>query len=216
MRTPADVRVAPPHHRGHRSSQRWLFSTLVTTALVVLLVAWAVRTYDRLAEADQEVRARWTQLQTTAQRRLELVPDLVALSRWVEAFEPTVLSEVAAARAHVVQLTPGELRRVLDDPSVFVRFQGGHERLGVALGRLTSTAQSHPSLGATPAFRQLRAQLEVTEDRLAVERLRYNEAARTFNATRTEFPAMFVARAFRDRFQEKALFQLAPGASTPR
>lgn len=207
MRTPADVRVAPPHPRR---PARWLLSSLVSTVLLVLLLAWAVRTWDRLAEADQEVRARWSQLQSTAQRRVELVPDLVALARWAETFEPTVLSEVAAARAHVVQLTPGELRRVLDEPALFVRFQDGHERLGVALARLVSTAEAHPGLGPAPAFRDLRAQLEATEDRLAIERLRYNEAARTFNALRADFPAVLVARGFRDRFHEKPLFQLAP------
>lgn len=222
MRTPADARVAPPHQGGHRGANRWLLTSTLTLGLVVFLVAWAVRTYDRLAEAEQEVRARWSQLQATTQRHLDLVPELVAQAQAADAFEPTVLSEVAAARAHVVQLSPGELQRVLDEPALFLRFQRGHERLGVALQRLLTTGQSHPSLGASPAFRQLRAQLEAVDDRLAIERLRYNEAARAFNATRTHFPALLIARGFSLRFQEKPPFQLVidpaltPGGPSPR
>lgn len=200
----------------------WLFGSVVVIGLVVLLATWLLRTRDVLAAADQETRARWKQLESTLQQRLALSPDLVAAARWEGDFEPTVLAEVAAARAHVVQFSPAELVRLLDEPALFMRFQNGHERLALALQRLITASEAHPTLGASPAFQQLRAQLTALEARLALQRLRYNDAARVFNAARNELPAMFVARAFRGRFDEKPLFlapadaELAPGGGRLR
>ena len=102
--------------------------------------------------------------------------------------------------------------KVPNSPEELARFQAAQEGLGSALGRLMVVVEKYPDLKATQNFRDLQAQLEGTENRIAVERMRFNEAARAFNTRRNSFPTVLVAGFFGDRFRDKAYFKAQPGA----
>jgi LemA protein len=200
----------PSPHR--RSSAGLLFTLVAIAGLSLLVVGWAVSTYNSLVSGDQDVRSRWAQVENAYQRRADLVPNLVETVKGAAAFETKTFTEVTEARARVGQISGRDLANVLEDPKSFERFQAAQQTLGASLQRLLAVSEAYPDLKATTNFRDLQAQLEGTENRIAVERMRFNEAARDFNTLRSRFPAMFVARSFGDRFSAKPYFEAAPEA----
>ncbi|HVK72371.1 MAG TPA: LemA family protein [Kofleriaceae bacterium] len=183
---------------------------------VVLLGALAVgigtcTTYNRLVGKSQEVDAQWAQVQNVYQRRADLVPNLVATVKGAAQFERETLREVTEARSRVgqVQLPRGEAPT---DPADLQKFQQAQDQLGGALSRLLVVAEQYPNLTATQGFRDLQAQLEGTENRIAVERMRYNEVARGYNTARARFPAALFASFFGDRFAKRPYFVAQAGA----
>ncbi|HXG16507.1 MAG TPA: LemA family protein, partial [Calidithermus sp.] len=145
------------------------------------------------------------------QRRADLIPNLVETVRGFAAQERTVLEEVTRARAAAtgVQLPP----EALSDPKALERFQAVQRELGGALGRLLLVVERYPELRSNQNFLALQSQLEGTENRIAVERRRYNEAVREYNTRLRLFPGSLVARLA--GFQPKAFFEAAPDAATP-
>lgn len=201
------------HASPHRSSSSgMLFALIAIAGLSLLVVGWAVSTYNALITGDQDVRSRWAQVENAYQRRADLVPNLVETVKGAAAFETKTFTEVTEARAQVGQVSGVELAGVLEDPKAFERFQAAQHTLGASLQRLLAVSEAYPDLKATANFRDLQAQLEGTENRIAIERMRFNEAARDFNTLRSRFPAMFVARSFGDRFAAKPYFEAAPEA----
>jgi LemA protein len=196
----------------HRSPAGLMFSLLAMAGLALLLIAWGVSTYNGLVQGDQEVRSRWAQVENTYQRRADLVPNLVETVKGAAAFESNTFTAVTEARAKVGQMSGNGVEKALEDPEAFARFQAAQQSLSTSLQRLLVISENYPDLKATANFRDLQAQLEGTENRIAIERMRFNEAARDFNTLRNRFPAMFVARSFGDRFKDKPYFQAAPSA----
>jgi LemA protein len=146
------------------------------------------------------------------QRRADLVPNLVETVKGAAAFEKSTFTAVTEARAKVGQVNLGGKAPV--GPEAMAGFQRAQEGLGSALSRLLVVVEKYPELKATQNFRDLQAQLEGTENRIAVERMRFNQAAQTFNTKRNSFPTVFVAGFFGDRFRERVYFKAQAGAET--
>ena len=171
-------------------------------------------TYNNLVALDQSVQAQWGQVENVYQRRADLIPNLVATVKGVANFEKSTYIAVAQARAQVGQVQSSTPPNVTSDPQSFAKFQAAQDGLSSALSRLLVVVERYPDLKANENFLTLQSQLEGTENRIAVERRRYNDVAQTFNTTRQSFPTVFVAGFFGSRFATKAYFQAQPGAQT--
>jgi LemA protein len=181
--------------------------------LVVVIAALALAgTYNRLVTLDQAVQSQWAQVESAYQRRADLIPNLVATVKGAANFEKSTYVAVADARAKVGQLNLGS--GVPNDPAAFAKFSAAQDGLSSALSRLLVTVERYPDLKATQNFADLQAQLEGTENRITVERMRFNRTAQAFNTTRDSFPTVLVAGLFGPRFNEKAYFKSAAGSET--
>ena len=191
-------------------------SRILAIAGVVLLVVLGITCvsgYNKLVRLDQATQSQWAQVENTYQRRADLVPNLVETVKGAAAFEKGTITEVTEARSRVGQ---GSLPKdITTRPEDFGKYQAAQDQLGSALSRLLVVAEAYPTLTATQSFRDLQAQLEGTENRITVERMRYNEAARDFNTARASFPTSIVAAVFSGRFQDKLYFVAKAGAAEP-
>jgi LemA protein len=180
--------------------------------LAVVLGLPLIGSYNTLVQLDQAVQSQWGQVQNVYQRRADLVPNLVETVKGAAAFEKDTFTQVAEARSQVGKVTAESLQNVANDPQAFERFQQAQAGLSSALSRLMVVVEKYPDLKATANFRDLQAQLEGTENRIAVERKRFNDAAQAFNTKRMSFPTVVIAGFFGSRFNEKAYFKAAEGA----
>ncbi len=193
---------------------RWAIGCGAVLVIVVLVLGLAVAGgYNSLVALDQAVQAQWGQVENVYQRRADLVPNLVETVKGAAAFEKDTFTAVTEARSRVGQVAAGG-QNVPNDPAAFEKFQQAQDGLSSALSRLMVVVEKYPDLKATENFRQLQAQLEGTENRITVERMRFNEAAQAFNTRRQSFPTLLIAGFFGDRFREKAYFQSQAGAET--
>jgi LemA protein len=180
--------------------------------LVLLIGAFSLRsTYNDVVTLEQDVNAKWAQVQNVYQRRADLIPNLVATVKGYAAHESEVLQAVTASRSQVgsIQATP----EILNNPAEFQKFQQAQAGLGSALQRLLVVVEKYPDLKANQNFLELQSQLEGTENRIAVERKRFNESAQQYNTRIKQFPTNLVAGFF--RFTEKQYFQGTPGSEKP-
>ena len=182
---------------------------LVLAAVVLAFMAWG--TYNGLVTLDQDVNAKWAQVQNVYQRRADLVPNLVATVKGYAAHEREVLETVTASRAQAgsVQATP----EILNNAAEFQKFQQAQASLSSALSRLLLVVERYPDLKANQNFLELQTQLEGTENRIAVERKRFNESAQAYNTKTKQFPSLVFARMF--GFSEKQYFQATAGSEKP-
>jgi len=183
--------------------------------LVVILVIGAMtlaNTYNRLVTLDQAVQSQWAQVESVYQRRADLISNLVATVKGAANFEKSTYVAVAQARSKVGQLNLGG--GVPNDPAAFAKFSAAQDGLSSALSHLLAVVENYPDLKATQNFADLQAQLEGTENRIAVERMRFNKTAQNFNTTRDSFPTVLIAPFFGARFNEKAYFKSQPGSET--
>jgi LemA protein len=180
--------------------------------IAILLGLSVVGTYNTLVRLDQAAQAQWAQVENVYQRRADLVPNLVETVKGASNFEKDTLTAVTEARAKVGQVTPGAMQKIVNDPAAFQRFQQAQDGLSSALSRLMVVAERYPELKATQNFRDLQVQLEGTENRIAVERMRFNETAQAFNTQRESFPTVLIAGFFGQQFQPKAYFKAQTGA----
>jgi len=190
--------------------KRWL--PIAAIAVAVLIGGAMVSGYNSLVRLDQDVRAAWGQVENVYQRRADLVPNLVETVKGAAAFEKDTFTAVANARSQVGKISAEGLEKIVGDPEAFARFQQAQDGLSSALSRLLVVTERYPELKATAAFRDLQVQLEGTENRVAVERMRFNESARAFNTKRQSFPTVIMAGFFGDRFREKPYFKAQAGA----
>lgn len=183
----------------------------IVVVLGVILVAAGVSSYNGLVNRSQAVDAQWAQVQNVYQRRADLVPNLVGTVAGAANFEKSTVTEVTAARASVgqVKLDPNSAPT---DPAQLAAFEQAQGALTSALSRLLVVVERYPDLKATANFQTLQAQLEGTENRISVERGRFNDLARDYNSAIKRFPAVFYAGMF--GFKEKAYFTAQPGAET--
>jgi LemA protein len=185
-----------------------LIAIVVILLAVVGVVAWSIGVNNQLVRAEVDVSEKWSQVQNVYQRRADLIPNLVETVKGFAAQERTVLEEVTKARASVagIKATP----ELVNDPQAMKRFQEAQAQLGGALSRLLVTVERYPDLKSNQNFLALQSQLEGTENRIAVERRRFNESVREYNTRLRVFPASLVA-SFRG-FKEKAFFEATPGS----
>lgn len=193
---------------------KWAIGCGVIIAIGALVIGMSgVGVYNSLVTLDQAVQAQWGQVENVYQRRADLVPNLVATVKGAAAFEQETFTAVAEARSRVGQVAGGG-QQVPSDPAAFAQFQQAQDGLSSALSRLMVVVERYPDLKATENFRDLQAQLEGTENRISVERMRFNEAAQAFNTKRQSFPTVMIAGFFGDRFKEKVYFKAQAGAET--
>lgn len=194
-------------------TKKVVLGVLAAIVVIVLMIGFSISgTYNSLVSLDQGVQAQWAQVQNVYQRRADLVPNLVNTVKGAATFEQQTLTAVTQARAQVGQVTSGAIENIARDPEAFARFQQAQDGLSSALSRLMVVAERYPELRATQNFRDLQVQLEGTENRIAVERMRFNEAAQAFNTRRETFPTVLIAGFFGDRFRTKSYFQAQAGA----
>jgi LemA protein len=183
---------------------------IAVVVAVVLVGLWAMSTNNRLVGLEENVKSSWSQVENTYQRRMDLVPNLVETVKGVAGFEERTYTAVAEARSKAGQIqVSGDL---LADPEKFQQFEAAQRQLSGSIGRLLATAEAYPQLKASENFRDLQAQLEGTENRIAVERRRFNEAVNEYNVAVKRFPARVIAPML--GFKEKPYFQAAEGAQT--
>jgi LemA protein len=188
-------------------------STIAGLVLLVLAAGLASGCgYNSIQAADEDVKAAWADVQNQYQRRMDLVPNLVNTVKGAASFERETLQAVIEARSKAagVKLDPS----LLEDPQAFARFQESQSQLGSALSRLMVVVERYPELKATGAFRDLQAQLEGTENRIAVARRRYIQAVSAYNKQVRQFPTNLTARYLLDA-EVRPTFEAASGAETP-
>ena len=187
-------------------------------ALVLILLiggGWFIGVRNHMVELDQQVQAQWAQVENDYQRRFDLIPNLVRTVQGAANFEKSTLEAVIGARARVGQVqapsgAPGTQSNLPNDPNAMAQFAGAQENLSGALSRLLVVVERYPDLKSNQNFLELQSQLEGTENRIAVERRRYNEVAATFNTAILKFPANLVANM--SNFKPKAYFQGTKGS----
>ncbi len=184
----------------------------VLVGLVVILGLWVMGAYNGLVSLDQKALSQWAQVESAYQRRADLIPNLVETVKGAAEFEKDTFTQVTEARAKVGQVQLGN--SPANDPEAFAKFQQAQDGLSSALSRLMVVVEKYPDLKATQNFRDLQVQLEGTENRINVERMRFNEAAQGFNTKRMSFPTVIIANFFGKRFQEKSYFKSQAGAET--
>jgi LemA protein len=177
---------------------------------VVILIMWVVGIYNNLVTLNETVNQSWSQVENQYQRRADLIPNLVSTVKGYANFEKSVLTEVTQARASVGGIKA--TKEILDDPESFQKFQAAQGQLSGALSRLLVTVENYPDLKANENFLQLQAQLEGTENRIAVERRRFNETVQGYNTTIKRFPNAVFANIF--GFRDKQYFKATVGSET--
>jgi len=180
----------------------------VLVVIVVIAFMWGIGVNNQLVGADVAVNEKWAQVQNVYQRRADLIPNLVETVKGFATQERTVLEEVTQARASAgsIKATP----ELLNDPAAFKKFQDAQNQLGGALSRLLVTVERYPELKSNQNFLALQSQLEGTENRITVERQRFNEAVRDYNLRVRVFPASLIASL--RGFKEKPFFESTPGS----
>ncbi len=186
-----------------------LISLIVVVGVIVLGMALFGGIYNNLVQSDEAVKSAWSQVENVYQRRLDLIPNLVETVKGYAAHERETLEAVIEARSKIsaVNISP----EVVNNPSALAQFEALQGNLSGALSRLLAVIERYPDLKANQNFLTLQAQLEGTENRIAVERMRFNEAARQFNTMRRVFPNNLIANLF--GFQEKVYFKADEAAA---
>jgi len=189
----------------------WIGCGVVALVLVVIavgVIGWGIGVYNGLVRQQVAVDTAWSQVQNVYQRRMDLIPNLVETVKGAANFEKSTFTEVTAARAKASQMVLSP--EILNDPSRFRQFQQAQGELSGALSRLLVTVENYPQLTASQNFRELQSQLEGAENRIAVERRRFNETVQGYNTAIRVFPASLIAGMF--RFTPKVFFESEPGA----
>jgi LemA protein len=178
---------------------------------VLVVGGMAAGAYNKLNAADQAVSGAWAQVENVYQRRADLIPNLVETVKGAANFEKDTLTQVIQARASATQVKLDA--NSIKDPAAFAQFQKAQDGLGSAIGRLLVSVEKYPELKATQSFQTLQSQLEGTENRISVERGRFNDVTQAYNTLRRSFPTVIVANFA--GFKERPFFKAAEGADKP-
>lgn len=176
--------------------------------LVVLgIVLWGTKVYNQMVSMQEGVKSQWGNVETQYQRRADLIPNFVNTVKGAAAFEQETLTQVIEARAKATQITLDPTKMTAENMQQFQAAQG---ELSSALSRLMVVVEKYPELKATQNFRDLQVELEGTENRISVERRKFNEVAQGFNTFIKRFPQNFIAGMF--GFTERPYFESMEGA----
>ena len=181
---------------------RWLISLMIVLAL-------SGCGYNDFQRLDEQTKSAWSEVLNQYQRRADLVPNIVATVKGEAAFEQETLTKVieARAKATAIQVTP----ETLNNPEAFKKFQAVQGELGSALSRLMAVSEQYPTLQSNQGFRDLRVQLEGTENRITIARNRYIQAVQAYNVLARSFPSNLTAMLF--SYSPKATFAPANEAA---
>ncbi len=173
-------------------------STIITIVIAVLIVLWGIGAYNGMVRANTGVDTQWAQVENQFQRRLDLIPNLVSTVKGATKEELAFVDAVTGARAAY-----GGAKTTDEKAAAASNLEG-------AIGRLLVVVEANPQIATLPAFQNLMVDLEGTENRIAVERGRYNDAVNTMNVKVKTFPSNIIAKLF--GFGERTLFKAAEGA----
>lgn len=182
---------------------RWV----VVLGVLAIIALWAVNAYNALVECQEDVESAWSQVENQYQRRADLVPNLVATVKGYAAHEQETLEGVVNARAKATQIVIDATNMT---PEQIAAYQAAQGELSQALGKLLAIAENYPDLKANENFRDLQAQLEGTENRIATARQFFNDAAKKYNKKVRRFPSNIIAASF--GFEQKGYFEADPEA----
>ncbi len=185
---------------------------LVLLLLAGLVVLWVGGAYNGLVGAEESVTTAWAQVETVYQRRADLIPNLVSTVKGAADFEQETLNQVIEARSKATQVGIEATPELLNSPEAFAKFQQAQDGLSSALSRLLVVVERYPELKAVAAFKDLMVQLEGTENRISVERNRYNEVARGYNTRIRRVPTSWFIQILGWAFEVKSYFASQPGA----
>jgi len=177
---------------------------------LIILALIAAGSYNRFVGLSQGVNQQWAQVQTVYQRRADLIPNLVKTVEGAANFEKTTLNEITQARASVGQVNFGTAPT---NPEDLQKFQQAQDHLSSALSRLLVVSERYPELKANANFQSLQSQIEGTENRISVERQKFNDTVGQYNTAVQRFPGVIFAGLF--HFQPKPFFTATEGAATP-
>ncbi len=179
----------------------------IVLGVIALVIFWGVGSRNSMATSDQDVKAKWANVQSAYQRRADLIPNLVKTVQGVANFEKSTLTAVIEARASATQM---KLDSKDLSPENLQKYQAAQSSLGGALSRLMVVAENYPQLKATENFSELQAQLEGTENRIKEERDNFNTAVQGYNTLIVTFPNNLIASF--SGFAEKGFFQADAGS----
>ena len=184
---------------------------IIVLIVIVVLVfwgfQWGISTGNKMVTMDEGVASAWSQVENVYQRRSDLIPNLVSTVKGYADFEKSTLTAVIDARAKATQVTVDPTKLTQASLQQFQQAQGG---LSSALGRLMVVVEKYPELKANEGFMNLQAQLEGPENRITVERQKFNEIARGYNTYIRQFPQSIIASM--RKFEKKAYFEAEKGA----
>ncbi len=180
---------------------------VVVVVVLFVLYRFFAGSYNSMVQREEQVTSAWSQVENVYQRRLDLIPNLVATVKGAADFEKSTLTAVIEARASATQVKvdPKNLT-----PEALQKFQAAQGELSSALGRLMVVAEQYPQLKANQNFLELQSQLEGTENRITVERQKFNDIVMDYNKYVRSFPQVLLAGMY--GFKEKAYFQADKGA----
>jgi len=179
---------------------------LVVVGILVVLVGWIVGAYNGLVTLDEETNDKWAKVESAYQRRGDLIPNLVNTVKGYADFEKETLTGVIEARSKATGIT---LNANDLSPETIANFQAAQSELSGALSRLMVTVERYPDLKANQNFLSLQSQLESTENRIKIERDRFNTSIKNFNSTIRKFPKTIIASSF--GFEKKGYFEADQG-----
>jgi len=184
--------------------------TVAVLAVIVFAAMALVGKYNSMVGLQEEVEGQWGNVQNVYQRRADLIPNLVETVKGYASHERETLEAVIQARAQATQMTAEITPETLNDPQMLQKFDAAQSGLSSALARLMVVVERYPDLKANQNFMDLQHQLEGTENRIAVERRKFNDVARNYNTVIRRFPANIVAGMF--GFDKRPYFEAATGA----
>lgn len=185
--------------------------SIIILAVLAILVIYGISVNNGFVTAEESVESAWAQVENQYQRRADLIPNLVNTVQSAADFEQETLQSVIEARSRATSITLQA--NELNDPAKIQQFQAAQEELSGALSRLLVSVERYPELKANANFRDLQAQLEGTENRIATERKRFNDTARQYNTEIRKFPGSLIASI--SGFDRKAYFEANEGAEQP-
>ncbi len=171
---------------------------IIRIVVVAIIVIWAVAGYNRFVTRGEAINSQWAQVETQLQRRFDLIPNLEATVKGNAGQEQKIFGEIAEARAHY-----GGAVTVDQKAAAASQYEG-------AIGRLLLITENYPTLQSSQSFQALMASLEGTENRINVERMKYNDAVKSYNTARRSFPSNIIALLF--GFKAHAYFEVPADA----
>jgi len=183
-----------------------IVTVVIVLVAILLFVSWGVRIYNKIVPMNEKVATAWSNVETQYQRRADLIPNFVNTVKGAAAFEQETLTRVIEARAKATQVTvdPSNIT-----PEQLQEFQAAQTEVSSALARLMVVVEQYPELKATQNFRDLQVELEGTENRIAVARNNFNDAAREYNTFIKQFPNNIIASF--TKFKDRPYFEAREG-----